>query len=705
MAIPKYKDPITGKWIRITTSGQSGNPVEITEISGETALSDDIITELKNDLNWISYGGGAYRFVSSEEDKRLYSYITEDKISQILVNTLTKTCALRETQITAASVADSIVKRDSYGEIPVSTPSRDLSATNKAYVDEADKDLRLKLSNLEQALYGYILDTTKEAYADLDSAVLKNSVAVGDNVYPIADKTRALVSRVEGKTTKMVQLLDKSKFPATSTPTAGVTVTKTDDGGLHVLGTSASSGGRNSWGITVKIEKGHKYLSLLKGNNKITTPFVTLKSDISQYVGFVADIVTSTIEGECYYGFNFAAEDYDETIYPQLFDLTAMNREDITTVEQFKAEFPDIYPYENGNIYPAKISGVKFTGKNLFNPSTPKYSGASSFVLNGDEIVVSQTATSTYISANFELPNVKFLIGKKISISAKVKTNGQNNGVIRVLWAKGNAALPGLNIISNYGTGAVETKISGSGIVTDIADDTAKLCLFIYSNGSVPLSEAKTYTATYSNIQVEISDAPTPYEPYIEPVSVTLPEIYDLHGIDDNKDYLEITKNEDNELYTLKKVQNIGSVDLGTLYWQKTSVFYVNKADFIKSSSYGLCKEFLCIPYDKVVDYNRDFLESRADKTLYFRFSKESSYKDMTAIEFKAAMNGVMLYYALATPVETVIATNLAYEQVTAIRHNGGLIEVNGNTNKGYARPTVTNTIVYRLTAANTAEV
>ena len=58
----------------------------------------------------------------------------------------------------------------------------------------------------------------------------------------------------------------------------------------------------------------------------------------------------------------------------------------------------------------------------------------------------------------------------------------------------------------------------------------------------------------------------------------------------------------------------------------------------------------------------------------------------------------------LATPVETVIATNLTYEQVTAIRHNGGLIEVEGDTNKAYARPTVTNTIVYRLTAANTAE-
>lgn len=58
---------------------------------------------------------------------------------------------------------------------------------------------KLKFANLEQALNGYILDTTKEAYADLDSAVLKDSVAVGDNVYPIADKTRALVTRIEGK--------------------------------------------------------------------------------------------------------------------------------------------------------------------------------------------------------------------------------------------------------------------------------------------------------------------------------------------------------------------------------------------------------------------------------------------------------------------------------------------------------------------------
>lgn len=425
MAIPKYKDPTTGKWIRITTYGQSGNAVEIAEISGETALSDDIITELQNDLNWISYGGGAYRFVSAEDDKRLYSYTTEDKISQILVNTLTKTCALCETQITAASVAESIVKRDSYGEIPVSTPSRDSSATNKAYVDEADKDLRLKLSNLEQALNGYILDTTEEAYADLDSAVLKDSVAVGDNVYPIADKTRALVTRIEGKTTKD----------------------------------------------------------------------------------------------------------------------------------------------ENGNIYPAKISGVKFYEKQ-------DKSGEQAFV--------------------------------------------------------------------------------------------------------------------------------------------TLPEPYDLHGIGDYKDYLEITKNENNELYTLKKVQSVGVYEYtGNEAWTAgsdniKSVFryYCTNITIPKSfGDKGICNQYATLTG---VEDKEGVLFGSSNVFIYL-FLNKTNFPDINSVKSYlsaqyAGNNPVVIYYRLSSPVETVIATNLTYEQVTAIRHNGGLIEVEDNTNKAYAKPTIKNTVVYRLTATNTVE-
>lgn len=601
------------------------------------------------------------------------------------------------------------------GHLLTNIPVKNYQCANKKYVDD-NFVKKVKFTNLEQALYGYILDTTKEAYADLDSAVLKNSVAVGDNVYPIADKTRALVTRIEGKTTKMVQLLDKSTFPATSTPMAGVTVTKTDDGGLHVLGTSASSGGRASWGIFVNVEKGHKYLSLIKGNNKITYPFVSFKYDTSQYIRFDNGIATITIEGECYYGFNLVEGDYDETIYPQLFDLTAMNREDITTVEQFKAEFPEFYPYENGNIYPAKISCVKFTGKNLFNPSTPKYSGESDIELDGNNIIVRQSIIGRYISANFELPNAKFLIGKKISISAKVKTSDNNQGRLRVLWMRGGAATypSGMDIISNSYTGETEGNLSGSGIVLAPSDDTVKLCLLLFSNAERDLSEAKTYTATYSDIQVEISDAPTAYEPYIEPVSVTLPETYNLHGIGDYKDYLEITKNEDNELYTLKKIQNIGSVDLGTLNFSyqsdKLRFFSISLQNIKNVANVTIIGDLCCSKFITKSYYDMDMNFNSLDKVCGVYISPnnylyiiDKAYTDATSL--KESLNGVMLYYALATPVETVIATNLTYEQVTAIRHNGGLIEVVGNTNKGYARPTVTNTIVYRLTAANTAEV
>lgn len=542
MSILKYKDPKTGEFKRI-------NPY-------------------KADLSFVGKDGIVVNKEANSEMVEISGKgcVQTTNTSYILYGTTAGGTQLNRSFADDPSV-NAIAQFSNRGTLRTNAPVDDLDCINKKYVDDNYVE-KVKFTNLEQALYGYILNTTEEAYADLDSAVLKNSVAVGDNVYPIADKTRALVTRIEGKTTKMVQLLDKSTFPATSTPTAGVTVTKTDDGGLHVLGTSASSGGRNSWGITVKIEKGHKYLSLLKGNNKITTPFVTLKSDTSQYVGFVADIVTSTIEGGCFYGFNLAAGDYDETIYPQLFDLTAMNREDITTAEQFKAEFPDLYPYENGNIYPAKISGVKFYEKQ-----------------------------------------------------------------------------------------------DKSG----------------------------------------------------EQASVTLPETYDLHGIGDYKDYLEITKNEDNELYTLKKIQQIENKVLnGTETVNKSGYVTTNYQSYyismillyVNNGLGGICNKLPAARHTKDIAHitfgiNNIYPYLFLDKETY---TTEDSVKAYLAAQY-AANDPLIIYYIRQTPVETVIATNLTYEQVTAIRHNGGLIEVEGNINKGYARPTVTNTIVYRLTAANTAEV
>lgn len=364
---------------------------------------------------------------------------------------------------------------------------------------EIDK-LKFSITDLEQSLYGYILDIADDEYLDLDTATLNDSLIIGEKVYPIADGTRTLVSKIEGKTTKMVQLLDKESYIDTNTYN-GITLTNNSDGSFTVNGTLSTAATskniiktNNGW--LSSLNKEHKYLlcgcptggnantySLTVNNYKQTDgglTFVNLKRDMG--MGIIFDLTSDITNSSVYIYLNGEGKTYNLTFKPQLFDLTAMYGagNEPTTVEQFKKDFPDFYGYENGNIYPVKIDGVAF-----------------------------------YKNQN--------------------KSGEQS--------------------------------------------------------------------------------------------SVTFPETYDLHGIDDAKDYLEITKNDDDEFYTLKMVRSVE----------------VNKNE-----------------------------------------------KTVSPLE---------------TPIETNVTTTLAYEQVTALRYNGGLIEVNGNTNKKYVRPTVKSKVVYRLTALESTEV
>ena len=579
------------------------------------------------------------------------------------------------------------------GRLITQDPTQPYQAANKHYVDETDKDLRLKLSNLEQALNGYILDTTKEAYADLDSAVLKNSVAIGGNVYPIADKTRALVSRIEGKTTKMVQMLDRSKFSATTTIN-GVTFTNNGNGSVTVTGTPVDGVWEAIYSISnlTELIKGHKYLlsGCPEGGNASTymlrlnvyNPANHGWEDYGNGCIFIFDIESyDRNSGGIYIYERTVGTEVNHTYTPQLFDLTAMNREDITTVEQFKAEFPEFYSYENGNIYPAKISGVKFTGKNLLDFKTVSAMKGNpmgiSYSVVGNEVHIVGTLTQLG-SVNIIKTSNLGLVGHGYKITVFD---------IRGASAPSSVVLYGLRDVDIYG---------------DIA-------LNITSSGM----EVGQHYDFYFKVMVS-AITPTAYEPYTEPVSVTLPETYDLHGIGDYKDYLEITKNEDNELYTLKKVQVIDKhVFDGSEYWSSygssdfTNLAYGTASlgsKFINwQSRASLMNLFNRIGI--LIDAE-GYAHGDTSADLYIRLPNIATPAEMKAhvLSMYEAGTPYIFYGAIATPVETVIATNLTYEQVTAVRHNGGLIEVEGNTNKGYAKPTVTNTIVYRLTATNTTE-
>lgn len=164
---------------------------------------------------------------------------------------------------------------------------------------------------------------------------------------------------------------------------------------------------------------------------------------------------------------------------------------------------------------------VKSCGKNIFDSRAKKYNGISVVEeQNRNKIVVSQPNAETYKSANFALPSA--LVGKKISISADAQTSGGNMALLRVMWIDNANGAAGGHVISASYSGQTAKKLTAIGVVPEQPDAAHnKLCLLLYSNASgQDLSSGQTYTATYSNIQIEIGGIATDFEPYTEYKSI-----------------------------------------------------------------------------------------------------------------------------------------------------------------------------------------
>lgn len=163
---------------------------------------------------------------------------------------------------------------------------------------------------------------------------------------------------------------------------------------------------------------------------------------------------------------------------------------------------------------------LDFSSKNLFDISQNKFSGNSRLVAKDDtSITVSQTGASRYLSANFALPND--LVGKTITVSADVVTSGANAACLRAQWLKESAVSGSLIISSSVSTQEVK-RLSCTGVVPEAPEGYTQYGLLLYSNSNTSGLDANTeYTATYSNIQVEIGDTVTRYTPYMTEVRDT----------------------------------------------------------------------------------------------------------------------------------------------------------------------------------------
>ena len=361
-----------------------------------------------------------------------------------------------------------------------------------------------------------------------------------------------------------------------------------------------------------------------------------------------------------------AAGTYGFTL--QLYDLTAMfgSGNEPSTVEEFEKIFPaDYYPYSAGEIVSAGTEEIVEQGKNL---------------LNADDYYASyKQSDGSYVNdsvsfANINIPIGKY-IGKTLVATLKATVSAQPTSFF---WL---ARIDGDRVESLYAKGervlANTTGIAKLTFTPKTKNDTLSMS-YGQGRGDVLVRD----------IQIELGDTPTAYAPFhrneypIPDAIKALPGYGWLAGTARN--YIDY----ENKRY----VQCVSSVDLGTLKWMKTSSQSVGDYFYAPASTIGFKRlgafgttvhNILCSKYITVARNSSVFVDKTitldGDSTAVSQIQvKDTAYTDATA--FKQAMQGVILYYELETPIVTDISSlipddflrNLTVEAGGSVTFKGG---------------------------------
>lgn len=165
-----------------------------------------------------------------------------------------------------------------------------------------------------------------------------------------------------------------------------------------------------------------------------------------------------------------------------------------------------------------------YNGHNLFDLSRDRHSGYATLV-EKTENSITVKSNSAYYHFSIPIPNWQNLLGKTVTISCKFKkTGGYLRAGIRIIGFNGNLANAGgtqVDAVQPEPITVREGTLKATKTITKIPDiatyPNAQYCLAIYANcqGAVSAEEAKNETITYWDIQIEIGDEVTEYEPYV----------------------------------------------------------------------------------------------------------------------------------------------------------------------------------------------
>jgi hypothetical protein len=290
----------------------------------------------------------------------------------------------------------------------------------------------------------------------------------------------------------------------------------------------------------------------------------------------------------------------------------------------------------DGEIVSAGTEEVVEQGKNLFDYTDKTYHGANvNKVENG--VIYTKGLTTTAL-------NIPTIAENKYTLSFKVKSNAANQGGLRWSLQKGKntSYAHDSSLIKSEVGYAANTEYQA--VVTFVADtDFVSLC---------------TIVGMIYDVQLENGDTATNYSPFYQ-TAYQIPEaIRNLPGYGWSAGTARNYVDYENKKY----YQCVGSVDLGTLTWtagESVSFKTHHLAGQKLTKSYSIAPNFICPKYSTKTQnesWGKTSITgiSATSNVNGYIYVNDTSYTDATA--FKQAMQGVMLYYELETPIVTDIS-------------------------------------------------
>lgn len=476
---------------------------------------------------------------------------------------------------------------------------------------------------------------------------------------------------VKGKTVVWNQLFDKNSTPSKNSDA----ITYSVDGNINILSTTSAIT-TSYFNFLCNTIANHKYMICAKSlewnspnhsnlfigdsNYPDTASYATLTpSDLTKF--FTATNETCYIKAYI----SYSAGNYEFKMNGlQLFDLTQMfgAGNEPATAAEFRAMFPDdYYPYNAGELKTIVPTSVEASTVNLL-----KLTGRAE------------------VSDNRDPSSIFYDVDKDV-VYKGLAANGylQPDRITEYAVSDSSVSLNGTTAV--YGIGfpmkassntTYYIYMTGSGKYVRISYVSPEKKIIGFTDTENPIEQFTT-PENCSYIIVVFLSNPTNTEIKFENICVSAVQTneyqpYNKHrvNIPSSKYFPDGMRSagsayDEINFLSQKAIKRIGAVDMGTLTWSYEPVAsherFLASVDGIKIASGSAKGNLVCSKYTTAsVD---DVYLHTADKIIAVHNAIEqvwvydSSYTD--AATFKAAMSGVMLYYELATPVETAITPSL----------------------------------------------